>query len=163
METASRVTRRLVLPECRPKSTAAITVRKTQNRKMHTAIASTVLAVRSQFFRKCLRTRGAYFMSGVEHSLLQVTLHVGALGGARVMRDHNDGLAELAVEGLHQIENFLGALGVEIACRLVGHQHAGIGNDGPGDGNALLLSAGKLARIMLIAVLESDDAQRSHR
>src|SRR3974390_1093271 len=103
METASRVTRRLVLPEVRPKFTAEITVRKTQNRKMQSAMARTVLSVRSQFLRRCLRTSGAYFMSIPQPSLRKMMLHVSALGGAGIVRDHHDGLAELLVEGLHQV------------------------------------------------------------
>src|ERR1700683_1911824 len=102
---------------------------------MQTDIASTVLRVRIQFLRRCLRTRGAYFMSAVEHSLLKMTLHMSTLGCARIVRNHDDGLAKFLVESLHQIEDLLRALRVQIAGRLISHQHTGIGNDGACDGD----------------------------
>src|SRR5271165_1513974 len=95
--TKSRVTRRFVLPAFSPKFTAAITVCRTQTKKMQTDIASTVLRVRIQFFRRCLRTRGANFISGGQHSFLEMSLHVGTRSGPRIVRYHHNGLAELFV------------------------------------------------------------------
>ena len=59
----------------------------------------------------------------------------------RIVRDHHDGLVELFVEPLEQIERLLRVPGVEIARRLVGNQDAGIGDDGAGNGHSLLLTA----------------------
>ena len=50
-------------------------------------------------------------------------LYVGAGGGAGIVRDHDDGLAELFVKRLHQREDFLRTLAVEVAGRLIGNQH----------------------------------------
>ena len=54
-------------------------------------------------------------------------------------------------------------LAVEIAGRLVGEQHVGVGDDRAGDGDALLLAAGKLGRRMVPPVLEADLVERRHR
>ena len=50
------------------------------------------------------------------------------------------------VEGAQQFHDLVAALGVEVAGGLVGQQHGGLGDDGPGDGHALLLAAGELGR-----------------
>src|SRR5208337_2030188 len=89
------------------------------------------------------------FMSVGQHSFVQVALGVRPRGRARIVGHHDDGLVEVFVEGLHQVQDFLGALGIEIARRLVSNQDSGIGDDCARNGNALLLSPGELARIML--------------
>ena len=68
--------------------------------------------------------------------------------GVRVVRDHDDGLAVLAVERLEQAENFVAGFAVEIAGRFVAEQQRRIGDDGARDADALLLAAGERARIM---------------
>ena len=50
---------------------------------------------------------------------------------------------------LDQLHDFVGALAVQVAGGLVAKEKRGIGNDGAGDGHALLLPAGKLAREMI--------------
>ena len=47
---------------------------------------------------------------------------------------------------------------VEVAGRLVGHQQIGIGDDRPRDRHALLLAAGELTRVMMLAAGEADDS-----
>ena len=56
--------------------------------------------------------------------------------------------------------DFVGALAVQVAGRLVAEQESRVGDDGAGNGDALLLSAGELARIMIHALGEADDAER---
>src|ERR1035441_3686668 len=85
--------------------TASTTVCRVQMRKMHTAIASTVLSVRSQFLRRCLRMSGANFISVGQHSLVQMALDVRPRSRPRIVGHHHDGLAEFLVEGLHQVQN----------------------------------------------------------
>jgi hypothetical protein len=74
---------------------------------------------------------------------------VGVLAHAQVMRDHDAG-AVLFVnqlgEGLHDL---MGALGVEAGGRLVGQDNFRLVDQGAGDGDALLLTAGKLAGTVL--------------
>src|SRR5436190_20171137 len=77
-------------------------------------------------------------------ALLQSQHAIGPAGGARVVRDEDDRFVEAGTQFFEQIENFLGAFGIEIAGRLVSDDQLGIGDDGPGDANALLLAAGEL-------------------
>ena len=74
-------------------------------------------------------------------ALFEVQGALGPLGGARVVRDHHDGLAVVAVERLQQIEDLIARLAIEIAGRLVGEQERRIGNDRAGDADALFLAA----------------------
>src|SRR5437763_6539453 len=83
-----------------------------------------------------------------------------AAGRFRIVRDHDDGLLKLLVESLQKIERVGGILRVEITGRFVGDEDARIGDDGAGDGDALLLTAGELSRIVTYAIGEADDAQR---
>src|ERR1039457_7634774 len=84
-------------------------------RKMQTAMASTVLSVRNQLRRRCLRMSGSNFIAVGQHSLVQMALDVRPRSRPRIVGHHHDGLAEFLVEGLHQVQNLLGALSVEIA------------------------------------------------
>ncbi len=55
-----------------------------------------------------------------------------------------------------QLHHRLAVAGVEVAGRLVGEQDARAAGEGAGDGNALLLAAGKLVRQMPAAVAHAD-------
>ena len=63
------------------------------------------------------------------------------LGSVRVVRHHDNRLAVVAVQRLQQIENFVARLAIEIARGLVAQEQRGIGDDRPGDADALLLTA----------------------
>ena len=78
-----------------------------------------------------------------------------ALGGARIVRHHDDRLAVIAVERLQQVEDLVAGFAIEIARRLVAQQQRGIGDDGARDADALLLAARQLTRIMLGAIGEA--------
>ena len=58
-----------------------------------------------------------------------------------IVSDHDDGLAVVLVEGLEQRENFVARLAVEVAGGFVAEQDRGIGDDGAGNADALLLTA----------------------
>src|ERR1041385_1784526 len=116
--------RRFALVEASMSLMEASTVCSVQKRKMQMAMATTVDRVRIQFRRRCLRTKGRNFISSTpraswlippQHALVEVVLDVGAGGRARVVGDHHDRLVELAVERLHEGEDVLRALGVEVA------------------------------------------------
>ena len=62
-----------------------------------------------------------------------------------------------------QVEDLLGALRVEVAGRLVGDEHGRVRHDRAGDGDALLLSAGELPRVVVRAVGQADDLERGQR
>src|SRR5262249_10743547 len=63
----------------------------------------------------------------------------------------------------HEIEDVLGALCVEIACRLICDEHIRVGHDRARDRDALILAAGELSRVMLRMVRQTDHAQRGER
>ena len=65
----------------------------------------------------------------------------GAGGGVRIVGDHDDGLAVVLVERLEQGEDFITRLAVEVAGGFVAKQDRGIGDDGAGDADTLLLAA----------------------
>src|SRR5690606_13059129 len=74
-----------------------------------------------------------------QRALVEVQGVGGVLGGLRVVGDHHDGLAVLAVERLQQPQDLFGRLAVEVAGGLVADQQGRVGHDRAGDGHALLL------------------------
>src|SRR6185503_17460210 len=160
--TALRLMRRVALELSSMPLMEARIVCSVQKRKMQTAMASTVERVRIQFRRRCFRTKGKNFMASsvpLQHALLEVVLDVRAGGRARVVGHHDDRLLELAVERLHEGQDVLGALGVEVARGLVRDKHAGVAHDRARDGHALLLSARELPRIVAGAVGQAHHLQ----
>ena len=86
-----------------------------------------------------------------------------AVGGdVQFVRDHDDGDAGV-VEFLEQAHDLDAGAGVEIAGRLVGQDQFRLVDQGAGDGDALLLSAGKLAGMMVAPVAQADFLQRLRR
>ena len=95
------------------------------------------------------RFRRAYVAMFIGAPLVETALHTSALCGGGIVRDHEDGLAELLVELLHQREHVIGALAIEIARRLVGDDDLRVVDDRARDRDALLLTARELARIVI--------------
>ena len=108
-------------------------------------------------FRALYALRLIHFLCQL--SLLQVPLRARPFGGARVVGDHKNSLVKLAIEPVHEIEHFFRRYLIEIARRLVGDEDCWIRRDGSGNRHTLLLPAGDLARIMMLAVCESDHFQ----
>ena len=67
---------------------------------------------------------------------------------------------QAAIEGLQALEQQAGALGVEGAGGLVGHDHGGVGDERAAGGNALLLAAGHLVGVLVEHL--ADGQARSH-
>src|ERR1043165_6542371 len=74
-------------------------------------------------------------------------------GGLRVVRDHDDGLVEAVVHLLKHVQDDGRVLAVEVARRLVGE------DDGARQGDALLLAAGKLQRLVVHLVFKLEHAE----
>src|SRR3954454_6375890 len=81
---------------------------------------------------------------------------VGVGGGRRVVRDHDDGLAELVDGAAQEVEHLTGGLRVEVAGRLVGEDDGGLARERAGHRDALLLAARELGRPVGEAVAQAD-------
>src|SRR5690606_14237050 len=140
------------------------TVRSSTKATMAMATPSTVSSARTRF-RPTLRTAMEARFTNASHqvAVVEPPHGAGALRGSRVVRDHDDRLLELPIQALEQIQDLVGALAIEIAGRLVGDDDFRIRDDGPCDGDALLLTAGELPGQVVHAVLEPDDLERDLR
>ena len=79
-----------------------------------------------------------------------------APGQCRIVGDEQQRCAFTRLQVKKKIDDGLAGFLIEIAGRLISQQHAGARGEGAGNGHPLLLSAGKLARIMGEAVAEAD-------
>ena len=68
-------------------------------------------------------------------------------------------MPRLAVERLQEREHLEARPGVEVAGRLVGQEERRVGDQGPGDRDALLLAAGELVGRVVDPVVEADRAR----
>ena len=89
---------------------------------------------------------------------------VGAdvLDDLHLVGDEHDGQAEPCIEVLEQGEDRPGGARVERAGRLVAQQHLRVADQRTRDGDALLLATGKLPRIRLGLVGDTDEFQQMH-
>ena len=71
---------------------------------------------------------------------------VGHLGDLLVVGDHHHGLGKLLTGHLHQAQHILAGSAVQVSGGFVGQKNGWLGRQSPGDGHALLLAAGELAR-----------------
>src|SRR5712692_6938399 len=78
----------------------------------------------------------------------------------RIVRDHQDGFAVLAHKLINQRHDLVRALAVQVAGGLIAKQESRVRDNGASDSDALLLSAGKLARVVMHAIGQIDDAER---
>ena len=76
------------------------------------------------------------------------------------MGDHDDGDAAFGVEAAEQFHDLEGGFGVEVAGGFVGEEGVRIGDDGAGDGDALLLAAGEFGRGVAFLVGDADAGER---
>ena len=79
------------------------------------------------------------------------------------MSDHENRFIDLAIEPIHELENFFRGSFVQIAGGFVGDQDRRIGDNSPRDRDPLFLPAGKLAWIVVHSLSQSDNAQRGFR
>ena len=76
-----------------------------------------------------------------------------------VVRDVDEGDADVVLDRLQLELHLLAELEVERAERLVEEQHARLVHERAREGDALLLAAGELARLALVEPREADQAQ----
>ena len=80
----------------------------------------------------------------------------GCLG---IVRNHYDCLIESVVQFAKHVQDDFGIFRIEIASRLVREHDGGPINDCPGQRDTLLLAAGKLERLVMHLVLETQHAE----
>lgn len=83
----------------------------------------------------------------------------GVAGDVLVVGDEDDGDALLLVELPEEADDLAAGAAVEVASGLVAHEDVGVVDQGPGDGDTLLLTAGELAGMVMQAVGEADERQ----
>ena len=100
--------------------------------------------------------------SGVFENAAVLDAHdaAGVLGDVFSMGDQNN-CAPFGVKLFEQSEDFVAALAVQGAGGLVGENHRRVVHQGAGDGDALLLAAGKFRRTMLGAVAEAEAREQA--
>jgi len=86
---------------------------------------------------------------------------VGDGGGFGVVGDHEDGLVELAAGLAEHGEDGIGVFRIEVAGGLVGEDDGRVGDEGAGDGDALLLAAGELVGAVVEAAGEAEEAGKA--
>src|SRR6185437_441738 len=84
-----------------------------------------------------------------EPPLVDVQSARGVRSGKRIVGDHDDGLALLAIQDLQQPQNVLRAPAVKIPRGLIAHQKRRVGNQRTGNRHALLLPTGELGGLVL--------------
>src|SRR5687768_13523069 len=108
------------------------TVRKNKKATMATTETRIVRLVRSLLrpkFRYAIVASCISRLSQVERTLVQAMHGLGALGGGRIVRHHDDGLVELGVQLLEQVQDVVRAVTIEITGRLVRHDDLRVGDD----------------------------------
>src|SRR5271168_4013064 len=76
-------------------------------------------------------------------------------GGFGIVRDHDDGLAEVLIELTEQAEDGFGAFGIEVASGFIGQDDFWFADDSASERDALLFATGKLGRLVLEATAEA--------
>ena len=88
---------------------------------------------------------------------------IGDRGRRGIVRDHDDGLAEVVHGAAQQPEDLAAGLRVEVARRLVAEDDGGPRDERARHGDALLLAAGHLGRAVRAPVAEPDGVDRASR
>jgi len=97
---------------------------------------------------------------GRDASVDEADMALGVGGDIFIMGDKHDGDAALFIELAEQFHQITASRRIEIAGRLVGEDDGGIGDQGAGDGDALLLAAGQFGRGVGLAVGKSHRGKR---
>ena len=90
-------------------------------------------------------------------------MRVRVLGDVGLVRDEHDGDAALAVQPLEDAHDLDAGARVEVAGRLVGEEQRRLVDERARDGDALLLSARELVRVVVEPLAEADALERRRR
>ena len=72
-------------------------------------------------------------------------------------------MPRLLVQPHEELHDLVARPGIEVACRLIGQDDRRVVHERPGNGDPLLLAAGKLVRMMVFPAFEPDALQRLPR
>ena len=97
--------------------------------------------------------------------LQNARVHQADLGGEGhgfklVVRDVDEGAVGIRVQALELGAHLLTQLRVQVAQRLIHEEHLRAGREGAGDGDALLLAAGKLGGVALFKLLDLEQGEQ---
>src|SRR5512139_292081 len=155
MEVALRVTRRLAEEASAPEYQALIKVRRRPKDRMAMVTPRIVRAVRSLWRKAFLRSSLRMYI--VQDTFVEISDGMRLFCRPRVVGHHDNSLTRFTIESIHQIEDFLRRYPVEVSGRLIGNQDGWVGDNGAGNGDALLLPSGELTRIMIHSTCKVDD------
>ncbi len=96
--------------------------------------------------------RGTIHNLAVTH--VQDAMSVG--GGFGIVRDHDDGLAEILIELAEQAEDSFRTLGIEVAGGFIGQYDFWFADDGASQSYALLFAAGKFRGLVPQAAAQAE-------
>ena len=82
---------------------------------------------------------------GMDRAIANDQSAVAGLGELVVMGDDDQGDAMFGSQIEEDFHDLGAVLGIEVTGGFIGEKHFGLVDDGPGDGDALLLAAGELA------------------
>src|SRR5262245_26700950 len=94
-----------------------------------------------------------------QRALVEMNLPRGIFSRLGIVRHHDDRLLLLAVERLHEVQDLLRSVTIEVTRRLVAHQQARIRHERTRDGDTLLLTARQLLGLVTRAIGEADELQ----
>jgi hypothetical protein len=92
----------------------------------------------------------------LQPSVLEMDIPVAVGGDFGIMSHHNDGDSLFAVQLLEDCHDFQTCSGIERTCRFVCENNTGTVDEGARDRDALLLTSGKLAGLVIFAAGESN-------
>src|SRR5438034_4362696 len=104
--------------------------------------------------------RISFRFGGRELAFVQIHYPRGTRRGVWIVRDHDDGLALIAIERLQQTQDFIARLAIQVAGRFVAQQDGWVRDDGACDADALLFAAREGARVVSRAMRQVDDFER---
>src|SRR6056297_2123610 len=99
----------------------------------------------------------------VQAAVFHVKNTVHAAGDFLTMGDQNHGQVMFRMQIIEQLYDFFGGAAIQIAGRLVGKQQPRSHDQGAGNGDTLLLPTGKLSRLMLETLRQTDRLQQVFR
>src|SRR3989304_7739598 len=140
------VTSRLADDASTPAYHALITVRKSPKARIAMATPRMVKKVRSLCRKAFLKSN---LRMCIQNTFIKMHENMSHLCSPWVMGNHNNSFAEFMNKAFHQFQNLNCRNTVQITCWLICSKDGWVSNDGTCDSYPLLLTSGKLTRIMI--------------